>query len=128
MEFFKWKEGNLFLKFLHCRSIKIIPVPLFLHFSLSTCLQAPIIRFHEYKIWRDQGVAFELREDASYEITNRSLASGLVVTKVKIRYVFLIRFIQTMLSTFSVGGNRRKPMTFGRALTNSFKKFQLKQE
>lgn len=44
--------------------------------------QAPIIKFHEYKTWRDQGVAFEMREDASYAVANRTLASGLVVTKV----------------------------------------------
>ncbi|CAB4020560.1 Hypothetical predicted protein [Paramuricea clavata] len=50
-------------------------------YNMALHSKAPIIRFQEYKVWRDQGVAFELREDASYETTNRSLASGLVVTK-----------------------------------------------
>ena len=50
-------------------------------YNMALHSKASIIRFQEYKIWRDQGVAFELREDASYEVANRSLASGLVVTK-----------------------------------------------
>lgn len=35
-------------------------------------------------MWRDQGVAFELREDTSYEVSNRSLVSGMIISKVKI--------------------------------------------
>ncbi|XP_028399655.1 dynein assembly factor 3, axonemal-like [Dendronephthya gigantea] len=55
-------------------------------YNMTLHKKADIIRFQEYKVWRDQGVAFELREDASYEVTNRSLASGLVVTKGSEKY------------------------------------------
>ncbi|XP_046858961.1 dynein axonemal assembly factor 3-like isoform X2 [Xenia sp. Carnegie-2017] len=50
-------------------------------YNMALHRKAPIIKFHEYKTWRDQGVAFEMREDASYAVANRTLASGLVVTK-----------------------------------------------
>lgn len=50
-------------------------------YNMTLHKKAPIIRFHEYKMWREQGVAFELREDSSYGISNRSLASGMVVNK-----------------------------------------------
>ena len=46
-------------------------------------------------MWRDQGVAFELREDTSYEVSNRSLVSGMIINKVKIcnlQYAFLFFF------------------------------------
>eukprot|EP00794_Sanderia_malayensis_P016957 gene16957-18664_t len=41
--------------------------------------KAPIINFKEYKTWRESGVAFELREDSSYEACNKTLASGLII-------------------------------------------------
>ena len=44
--------------------------------------QASIINSHEYKSWREQGVAFELRSDSTYEVTNRTLASGILIKKV----------------------------------------------
>eukprot|EP00795_Rhopilema_esculentum_P012846 gene12846-3592_t len=43
--------------------------------------KAPIINFREYKTWRESGVAFELRDDSSYEVPNRTLASGIVIKK-----------------------------------------------
>ena len=49
------------------------------------CMQASIINSHEYKSWREQGVAFELRSDSTYEVSNRSLASGLIIKKVTCR-------------------------------------------
>ena len=45
-------------------------------------LQAPIINFNEYKTWREHGIAFELREDSTYEVPNRTLASGIIFNKV----------------------------------------------
>ena len=44
--------------------------------------QASIIHAQEYKSWREQGVAFELRDDSTYEVSNRTLASGLLLKKV----------------------------------------------
>lgn len=41
----------------------------------------PVIAAKEYVEWRETGVAFQLRDDAPYQHTNRSLASGLVVTQ-----------------------------------------------
>ncbi|XP_033751780.1 dynein assembly factor 3, axonemal-like [Pecten maximus] len=38
---------------------------------------ADIINSHEYRKWRSQGIAFEVRE-GSYDIPNRTLASGMV--------------------------------------------------
>ena len=37
---------------------------------------------HEYKGWREHGVAFELRSDSTYEVSNRTLASGLLLKSV----------------------------------------------
>ena len=36
----------------------------------------------EYGHWREVGVAFQLRDDAPYENTNRTLASGSVIKHV----------------------------------------------
>ncbi|KAH3727586.1 hypothetical protein DPMN_053525, partial [Dreissena polymorpha] len=41
--------------------------------------EADIINIHEYKSWRETGVAFEVRE-ADYEIPNKTMASGLILT------------------------------------------------
>ena len=41
-----------------------------------------MVHAREYKSWREQGVAFELREDSTYEVSNRTLASGLITKKV----------------------------------------------
>jgi len=43
--------------------------------------KAPIVNFREYKTWRESGVAFELRDDSAYEISNRTLASGIIFKK-----------------------------------------------
>lgn len=40
---------------------------------------APTISMREYGHWREVGVAFQLRDDAPYENTNRTLASGSVI-------------------------------------------------
>ena len=45
-------------------------------------IKAPIINFREYKTWRESGVAFEVRDDSSYEVPNRTLASGILFKKV----------------------------------------------
>ncbi|KAK3727505.1 hypothetical protein QZH41_018379, partial [Actinostola sp. cb2023] len=42
---------------------------------------ASIVHSYEYKGWREHGVAFELREDCTYEVSNRTLASGLLLKK-----------------------------------------------
>ncbi|KXJ14500.1 Dynein assembly factor 3, axonemal [Exaiptasia diaphana] len=42
---------------------------------------ASIVNSHEYKGWREHGVAFELRQDSTYEVSNRTLASGLLLKK-----------------------------------------------
>ena len=55
-------------------------------YCLISFIQASIVNSHEYKSWREEGVAFELRSDSTYEVSNRSLASGLIIKKVTRRY------------------------------------------
>lgn len=50
-------------------------------YNMKLSKKASIINSHEYKSWREQGVAFELRSDSTYEVSNRSLASGLIIKK-----------------------------------------------
>lgn len=50
-------------------------------YNMKLSKKASIINTHEYKSWREQGVAFELRSDSTYEVSNRSLASGLIIKK-----------------------------------------------
>ncbi len=47
-----------------------------------------IVNFREYRTWRESGVAFELREDSSYEVCNRTLASGIIYKVVRILDAF----------------------------------------
>lgn len=47
--------------------------------------KASIVNSHEYKGWREHGVAFELRNDSTYEVSNRTLASGLILRKVNLQ-------------------------------------------
>jgi dynein assembly factor 3 len=42
---------------------------------------AEIVSSREYQGWRESGVAFQLRDDAPYQYTNRTLASGLITMK-----------------------------------------------
>jgi dynein assembly factor 3 len=42
---------------------------------------AEIVSSREYQSWRERGVAFQLRDDAPYQCSNRTLASGLVIGK-----------------------------------------------
>ena len=44
--------------------------------------QAEIVSSREYLGWRESGIAFQLRDDAPYEYSNRTLASGLITMKV----------------------------------------------
>uniref|UniRef100_H0XEY0 Dynein axonemal assembly factor 3 n=1 Tax=Otolemur garnettii TaxID=30611 RepID=H0XEY0_OTOGA len=37
---------------------------------------AQVIHIHEFRRWRDTGVAFELRDSSAYHVPNRTLASG----------------------------------------------------
>ncbi|XP_017444124.1 dynein axonemal assembly factor 3 isoform X2 [Rattus norvegicus] len=37
---------------------------------------AQVIHFHEFRRWRDTGVAFELRDLSAYHVPNRTMASG----------------------------------------------------
>lgn len=41
---------------------------------------ADIINIHEYKLWRNSGVAFEVRE-GDYDVPNKTMASGLILTQ-----------------------------------------------
>ena len=43
--------------------------------------QADIVNVHEYKSWRNTGVAFEVRE-ADYDVPNKTVASGLILKQV----------------------------------------------
>ena len=52
--------------------------------------QADIINVHEYKNWRNTGVAFEVRE-ADYDVPNKTVASGLILRQVR-KYIILEDF------------------------------------
>ena len=54
-----------------------------------THTQAPVIGSHEYAVWREGGVTFHLRDDAPYESTNRTLASGTILTKVMLPFLLV---------------------------------------
>ena len=43
-----------------------------------------MIGSREYKEWRETGVAFRLRDDAPYEKSNRTLASGMIIRHVRL--------------------------------------------
>ena len=45
-------------------------------------VQASIVSSRDYQSWRESGVAFQLRDDAPYQYSNRTLASGLIVKQV----------------------------------------------
>ena len=45
-------------------------------------LQAPLVNSHEYKEWRETGVAFKLREDAPYQVPNKTLSSAVLLRQV----------------------------------------------
>lgn len=38
-----------------------------------------MIQSREYLHWREEGIAFQLRDDAPYEISNHTLANGILV-------------------------------------------------
>lgn len=44
--------------------------------------QARVIHIHEFRRWRDTGVAFELRDSSAYHVPNRTLASGRLLSHV----------------------------------------------
>ena len=44
--------------------------------------QTSTVGSREYCHWRERGVAFQLRDDAPYESSNRTLASGVIVSQV----------------------------------------------
>lgn len=50
-------------------------------YNMKLSKKASIINSNEYKNWREQGVAFELRSDSTYEVSNMTLASGLIIKK-----------------------------------------------
>ncbi|XP_031558318.1 dynein assembly factor 3, axonemal-like [Actinia tenebrosa] len=50
-------------------------------FVMKLQKMASVVNEHEYKNWREQGVAFKLREDSTYEVSNRCLSSELVFKK-----------------------------------------------
>jgi len=50
-------------------------------YSMKLKPKAKIVRWAEYKQWRECGVAFQKRDDASYEVPNKTLASGIEFNK-----------------------------------------------
>lgn len=46
--------------------------------------QARVIHTSEFRRWRDTGVAFELRDASAYQVPNRTLASGRLLTHVRV--------------------------------------------
>lgn len=48
-------------------------------YSMNLSDKAKMIRWNEYKKWREDGVAFRKRRDSSYEVPNKTLASGMMV-------------------------------------------------
>lgn len=49
-------------------------------------LQAQVIHIQEFRRWRDIGVAFELRDLSAYHVPNRTLASGRLLSHVRIYF------------------------------------------
>lgn len=47
-------------------------------------LQAQVIHIQEFRRWRDTGVAFELRDLSAYHVPNRTLASGRLLSHVRV--------------------------------------------
>lgn len=50
-------------------------------YSMNLKGKASIVNWHEYKKWRDNGVAFTVRDESAYTCSNKSLASGLIFKK-----------------------------------------------
>ena len=50
-------------------------------YSMNLKEKASIVHWHEYKKWRENGVAFIVRDESSYTCANKSLASGLIFKK-----------------------------------------------
>lgn len=46
--------------------------------------QAQVIHIQEFRRWRDTGVAFELRDSSAYHVPNRTLASGRLLSHVRV--------------------------------------------
>lgn len=46
--------------------------------------QAQVIHIQEFRRWRDTGVAFELRDASAYHVPNRTLASGRLLSHVRV--------------------------------------------
>lgn len=46
--------------------------------------QAQVIHTQEFRRWRDTGVAFELRDSSAYHVPNRTLASGRLLSYVRV--------------------------------------------
>lgn len=55
---------------------------MFVFITFVCLLKAAIVSSREYQSWREKGVAFQLRGDAPYEHSNRTLASGLIIRQV----------------------------------------------
>ena len=51
---------------------------------LPTPPQARVIHICEFRRWRDTGVAFELRDSSAYQLPNRTLASGRLLSHVRV--------------------------------------------
>lgn len=49
--------------------------------------QARVIHTCEFRRWRDTGVAFELRDSSAYHVPNRTLASGRLLSHVRVHYL-----------------------------------------
>ncbi|XP_014444033.1 dynein assembly factor 3, axonemal isoform X6 [Tupaia chinensis] len=47
-------------------------------------LKAQVIHTREFRRWRDTGVAFELRDSSAYHVPNRTLASGRLLSHVRV--------------------------------------------
>ena len=62
------------------------------HSCINSVFQATIVSSREYQSWREGGVAFQLREDAPYEHSNRTLASGLIMKQVRVVKSLLLHF------------------------------------
>jgi len=50
-------------------------------YSMNLKEKSSIVNWHEYKRWRECGLAFNVRDESAYEVANRTLASGLVLKR-----------------------------------------------
>ena len=77
-------------------------------YSMKLLDKAPIVAKHEYLAWRENGVAFDMRE-GEYSVPNRTLASGRLLRLVSLTlFIFILwSHLKTSLRKHSSSSSSR---------------------